>query len=747
MTEMSTSNQADDLRLRAEEEAWADGDATPDMLSPGETRQVLHELQVHQIELEMQNEELRRAQVELEASRTRYFDLYDLAPVGYFTVSEQGLILEANLAGAGFLGVTRSDLAKQPISRFILPEDQDSYYRHRKQLFETGTPQAYELRMLHADETSFWTRVETTAAQDAAGAAICRVVLSDISERKRAEEALRKANEGLEQRVRERTAELEATNKCLEKANSLAESANRAKSEFLANMSHEIRTPMTAILGFSDLLACPNVPESEQREFVEEIQRNGRVLLKLIGDILDLSKIEAEKLTLEKVEYRLRQIIDDIMPVVRIQAERKNLVVNVDYRFPLPETIHTDPVRLCQILLNLTSNAIKFTAHGSLCLTIRCTREANGPAKMQFAVSDTGIGIPADRISGLFQPFMQVDGSASRHYGGTGLGLAISKRLAKALGGEIEAVSELGDGSTFTLTIDPGSLQGVRMLQSPQAFFDADVEPLPDGPEPLLRGRLLFAEDEPSVQRIVRGLLEKMGLEVTIAGDGRMACDLAERSKAEGRPYDLILMDIQMPKMNGYEATRWLHQHGWRGPIVALTAHAMVGDREKCLAAGCDDYIAKPIVVTRLRDVLASYLGRKAVSADRRPEGEAVAAQSADFFKNGPSDADMATQTAEAFSGRLPMWVEIIKNALVERDLHRLAEIARQLKGAAAAYGFSQIADAARATQQQVAEEQDLERLQTTVGELVDLCMQTSSKEVAKPNSIKRQLTACAARG
>jgi CheY-like chemotaxis protein/HPt (histidine-containing phosphotransfer) domain-containing protein len=397
--------------------------------------------------------------------------------------------------------------------------------------------------------------------------------------------------------------------------------------------------------------------------------------------------------------------------------------------------------------LNLTSNAIKFTAQGSLCLTIRCVREANRPAKMQFAVSDTGIGIPADRISGLFQPFMQVDGSASRHYGGTGLGLAISKRLAKALGGEIEAVSELGDGSTFTLTIDPGSLQGVRMLQSPQAFFDADVEPLPDGPEPLLRGRLLFAEDEPSVQRIVRGLLEKMGLEVTVAGDGRMACDLAERSKAEGRPYDLILMDIQMPKMNGYEATRWLHQHGWREPIVALTAHAMVGDREKCLAAGCDDYIAKPIVVTRLRDVLASYLRQKAVSADQMPEGEAVTAQSADSFKNGPSDADMATQTAEAFRGRLPMWVEIIKNALVERDLQRLAEIARQLKGAAAAYGFSQIADAACAAQQQVTEEQDLGRLQTTVGELVDLCMQTSSKEVAKPNSIKRQLTACAARG
>jgi PAS domain S-box-containing protein len=742
----NSSGRANDLRKRAEEKVRANEAKALDTPSVKDVRRVLHELHVHQIELEMQNEELCRVQAELETSRARYFDLYDLAPVGYFTLSEKGLIQEANLAGVALLRVTRGDLAKQPVSHFILSEDQDIYYRYRKQLVETGAPQVYELRMLRADATSFWAQIETTIAQNADGAAVCRVVVSDISDRKQAEEALWKANERLEQRVRERTAELEATNKFLERANCLAESANRAKSEFLANMSHEIRTPMTAILGFCDLLAFPNVSQSEQREFVEEIQRNGKALLKLIGDILDLSKIEAEKLTLEKTEYHLRQIIDDVMPVVWIQAEQKKLAVNVDYRFPLPETIHTDPVRLCQILLNLTSNAVKFTAQGSLCLTIRCLREADGLAKMQFVVSDTGIGIPADRIGGLFQPFMQVDGSASRRYGGTGLGLAISKRLAKALGGEIEVASELGKGSAFTLTIDPGSLDGVRMLQSPQAIVAAGVEPLPNGPEPLLRGRLLLVEDDPSIQRIVRQLLKKMGLEVTVAGNGQLACDLAEKSKAEGMPYDLILMDIQMPKMNGYETTQWFHQHGWQVPIVALTAHTMVGDREKCLAAGCDDYIAKPIDVARLRHVLASYLGQKTASADQMSDGEKAATKSVDFSKNGPSAADMATRTDETFAAGLPTLVEIIKNALFERDFRRLAEMARQIEGAAA-HGFFRIADAACVVHQQATEEQDLERLQTTVGELVELCNRAASKKGGELNSIDCQLMTCAAGG
>jgi CheY-like chemotaxis protein len=255
-------------------------------------------------------------------------------------------------------------------------------------------------------------------------------------------------------------------------------------------------------------------------------------------------------------------------------------------------------------------NAVKFTEQGEVRIAVRCQHDDHGSARLQFAVSDTGIGIPTEKIGQLFRPFMQVDGSASRRYGGTGLGLVISQRLATALGGGIVVVSELGKGSTFTLTIDAGSLQGVRMLQSPGLAVAAEEGSSSAEQEPMLQGRVLLVEDVPGVQFVLGQILQKLNLQVEIAEDGLVACQMAEKSKAEGMPYDLILMDIQMPKMNGYEATRWLHNHGWQGPIVALTAHAMVGDREKCLEAGCDDYLSKPVNAKELRDVLGRHLSR-----------------------------------------------------------------------------------------------------------------------------------------
>ena len=266
-----------------------------------------------------------------------------------------------------------------------------------------------------------------------------------------------------QRRLKEAEQALQASNAQLEQVLAQAEtlavqagSASRAKSEFLANVTHEFRTPMAAILGYTDLLASTSLPSHEQREFLEAIQGNGRALMELIDDILDLSQIEAERLTLEKVDCPVRQVVADVLSVVQIQAKQKGLNLEVDYAIPLPQIIRTDPVRLRQALASLIGNAIKFTEQGMVRLAVRYVREADGRQRMEFAVSDTGIGIPADKIGDLFEPFTQVDASSTRRHGGMGLGLAIARRIARSLGGGVQFSSELGRGSTFTLTIDPG---------------------------------------------------------------------------------------------------------------------------------------------------------------------------------------------------------------------------------------------------------------------------------------------------
>ena len=424
--------------------------------------------------------------------------------------------------------------------------------------------------------------------------------------------------------------------------------------------------------------------------------------------------------------------------MVNVNAMKKCLGLVVDYRWPLPETIHTDRARLRQILVNLTNNAVKFTEQGEVRIAVRCQRDDDGSARMHFAVSDTGIGIPAEKIGELFQPFMQVDGSASRRYGGTGLGLAIAKRLATALGGDIEVVSELGKGSTFTLTIDAGPLEGVRMLQSPEPAVAAEGAVPSAEQESVLHGRVLLVDDMPDVHLVLGHVFRKLNLQMENAEDGRAACRMAETSQAEGRPYDLILMDMQMPTMNGYEAARWLRHHSWQGPIIALTAHAMLGDREKCLEAGCDAYLSKPVNATELHDVLRRHLTPSACAkttcgagvSPALAAGTACATRTSDRRRaawpaeRGPTGAAKVAQLVGWYAKDLPARAAAIASALQSRDFRLLKELAHQLKGSAGLYGFAQIAAAARAVHQQAADDADPAQLQTAVGELVDLCQQ-----------------------
>jgi PAS domain S-box-containing protein len=644
--------------------------------------------------------ERKRAEEALRYSEELYRSVVENIDAGITVIDSHYTLVAVNAAQARMFGKAADELVGKKCFHEFEKRDAVCPHCHGAEAMATGRPVDREREGVRDDGSRFIATVKAFPLFGPDGAATGFVELvEDITQRKQAEELLQRAKEG-------------------------AEAANRAKSEFLANMSHEIRTPMTAILGFADLLTAPNLPYHEQRHFLAGIQRNGKALLELISDILDLSRIEADRLTLERTDYPLRQVIDDVLSVVQVRAEEKCLSLDVDYHFPLPETIHTDSVRLRQILSNLVGNAVKFTERGTVRITIRCTQETDRTSRIQFAISDTGIGIPADKIGKLFEPFMQVDGSSTRRYGGTGLGLAISRRLAKALGGDVQVASQLGEGSTFTLTIDAGSLEGVRVLQAPQALSTAEGELSSAQHEIPLHGRVLLAEDVPDLCAVLRHILQKMNLEVEIAEDGRLACEMAEKSQARGRPYDLILMDIQMPKMNGYEAARQLRQHGWKGPVVALTAHALVGDREKCLAAGCDDYLAKPITAARLRHLLARYLPEAA--AERANDAAAIAPGPAGLLQSGILDAGKVAALVDAFRQELPARADRIRRAFQEQDRTSLLELSHQLKGSAGTYGFGSISETADTICDRLRAEDKLEAIQAAIDELIAQCSASS---------------------
>ncbi len=376
-----------------------------------------------------------------------------------------------------------------------------------------------------------------------------------------------------------------------------AEEANRAKSEFLANMSHEIRTPMTAILGFADMLVN-RLSDREDLEAAHTIQRNGQHLLAIINDILDLSKIEAGKLNTEKVKCPVVEIVSDVDTLMRLSAEKKGLSFQVVYSGPVPERIETDPVRLRQILLNLVGNAVKFTERGEVCVTVHLADDSGGPQYLEFAVRDTGIGMTEQQIEQIFDPFTQANSSTTREFGGSGLGLAICERLAGMLGGEIRVRSTPGKGSVFTVTVATGNLDGVPLIAPADGVPETTATDVPAIRPATLHGRILLVEDGLDNQRLISLVLEKAGGTVQLAANGREALETVFPNDAiEGQmePFDVILMDIQMPEMDGHEATRKLRQRGYGGPIIALSAHAYENEIRGILEAGCNEYLAKPI--------------------------------------------------------------------------------------------------------------------------------------------------------
>ncbi len=422
---------------------------------------------------------------------------------------------------------------------------------------------------------------------------------------------------------RDQAISAKASNQALTEANVVAQAAVRAKSEFLANMSHEIRTPLTAILGYAEVLheeEDSSTAPPKRVEALDTLLRNGKHLLKIVDEVLDLAKIEAGHLEIEHIRCSPAELAAEVIQLMKGQADAKGLGLAAEWVGRIPKWIHTDPTRLKQVLINLLGNAVKFTESGSVRLAVRLLDRDLADPLLQFEVIDSGVGIAPETLEGLFEPFNQADNSVTRKHGGTGLGLTICKWMAERLGGSVSAESVPGRGSTFRATIATGSLEGIEMLDQ-QAAAKADeargarrTQPAPTTEH--LDGRVLLAEDAPDTQRLISFLLKKAGAEVTVADNGQIAYEKAIEAHRVGEPFDLILMDIQMPVLDGLSATQKLRKDGYTNPICALTAHALPGERERCIQAGCDDFATKPISRGLLIATVARHTDSTAVTAE-----------------------------------------------------------------------------------------------------------------------------------
>jgi PAS domain S-box-containing protein len=667
----SSTDSSRKLRQRAQEKILKGAVGVQHAPTPGESLALFEELHIHQVELELQNEQLRCAQAALEASRTSYFDLYNLAPVGYLTVSEQGAILQANLRAASLLGSASSALLSRHFSRLIVAPTCDTYYLALKRLLESGEPQTCEVKMLRTDASHFWARLEMSLAKDESGR-VLRIVILDITVRIELEEALRQTNGQL----------------ALEKR--IAEEATAAKTLFLSAMSHEIRTPLNGVIGMASLLMQTHL-SAEQLDYARLLSQSAESLLSLANDILDLSKIEAGKFELEETPFNLPCLIEDSLDLISFTAKEKSLELACWYPAGVPTHFLGDAGRIRQILTNFLSNAAKFTSSGYILVEVEAAEPIDGKSAVRISVHDTGMGISRNMLDHLFTHFHQADATIARRFGGTGLGLAIVKEIVELMGGQVSVASREGEGSTFSCRIplkvdqcDLGRLpsrlksaasecrqfdivvvhgdsvdqckavSGFRSSVSGLApklflftsgtieessYLAADLsfstpvrasafsEQLRQLPPP--SGVPLRPEARPPpLQSLAPS--ERANVKVLVADDNlvnqKLACALLSHlgcqvetanngaeafEKVSRNDYRIVFMDCAMPVMDGFAATiaiRGLAGAKSRLPIVAVTAFATAEDSSHCFAVGMNDFLTKPLRSDMLSACLAKWL-------------------------------------------------------------------------------------------------------------------------------------------